>query len=92
METNEDKCKVLLLTNKNVLVNVCTAQIQNSSFKKSLGIKIDFKLDFKDHTGSICKKASVKLNPLTKVLDYHCVKRARIRSYSGPNAGKYRPE
>ena len=68
MKTNDrGKCYVLLLTNENLLVNIGTAQIQNSSSEKLLRIKIDSNLNFKDHIGSICKKASDKLNALTIV-------------------------
>ena len=63
-------CHVLLSTNENLLVNIGTAQIQNSSSEKLLGTKIDSKLNFKDHIRSICKKASVKLNALTRVSGY----------------------
>ena len=41
-------CHLLLSTNENVLVNIGTGQIQNSGSKKILGIKIDYKLNFKD--------------------------------------------
>ena len=49
MKANEDKCHVLLWTNENVHVNIDTAQIENSSSEKLLGVKIDYKLNFKDH-------------------------------------------
>ena len=61
---------VLLSTNENLLVNIRTAQIPNNSFKKLLIVKIDCKLHFKDHIGSICKKAITKLNALTRVSAY----------------------
>ena len=49
---------VLFSTNENMLVNIGTAQIQNSSSKNLLGVKIDCKLIFKKHIGSISKKSS----------------------------------
>ena len=55
MKANENKCDVLLSPNKNVPVNIGTTRIQNSS-KKLLGIKIDSKINFKDHLGSTCKR------------------------------------
>ena len=45
-------------TDENVLVYIGTGQIQNSSSEKLLGVKIDCKINFKDHRGSICKKTS----------------------------------
>ena len=44
----------MLWTNENVPVNIGTEQMQSS--EKLLGIKIDAKLDFEDHLGSICIK------------------------------------
>ena len=70
IKAKENKCRVFLPTNKNVLVNNRTTQIQNTSFEKLLGVKIDCKLNFKDHVGCICKKVSAKLNALTRVSGY----------------------
>ena len=50
-----------------MLVNIGTAQMHSRSSKKLLGVKIDCKLNFKDHMGSICKKASAKLNALASL-------------------------
>ena len=44
MKANEDKCHILLSSNENLLVNVGTLQIQDSSSEKLIGIKIDSKL------------------------------------------------
>ena len=55
MVANEQKYHVLLSTDKNVLVNIGTAQILNSSSEKPLGVKIDGKLNFKGHEVSFCK-------------------------------------
>ena len=57
MKANEDKCHVLLSTSKKVFLNLSKAQIQSSSCENLL-IKIDFKLNFKDHIGNTCQKAS----------------------------------
>ena len=54
MMANEQKCHVLLSTDKNVLVNIDTAQILNSSSEKPLGVKIDGKINFKGHEVSFC--------------------------------------
>ena len=70
MKANGDKCHVLLSTNKNILVNTGTAQMQISTSAKLLEVKIDCKLKFKDHIGDICKRASAKLNALTSVSSY----------------------
>ena len=44
MKANEDKSHILLSSNENLLVNVGTPQIQDSSSEKLIGIKIDSKL------------------------------------------------
>ena len=41
--------------------------MQISTFANLSGVKIDFKLNFEDHIGDICKKASARLNALTRV-------------------------
>lgn len=41
--------------------------MQISTFANLSGVKIDFKLNLKDHIGDICKKASARLNALTRV-------------------------
>lgn len=43
MKANEDKCHILLPTNKNDLENIGPAQMQNNSCQQKLGIKIDSK-------------------------------------------------
>ena len=43
MKGNEDKCYVLLSSQDNVLVNIDTAQIENSKCQELLGINIDLK-------------------------------------------------
>ena len=61
MKATEGKCHVFLLshslsTNQNILVNKGATQRQKSSCEKLLEIKIDSKLNLKDHTGDTCKK------------------------------------
>ena len=51
-------CKYRYCTNK------------NSKCQKLLGINIDSKLTFEDHINRICKKASVKLNALSRISYY----------------------
>ena len=40
MKINEDKCHAILSAKGNMFVNIGTAQIQNSSFEKLLGVKL----------------------------------------------------
>lgn len=52
---DEDKCYALLSTNSNMLVNVCTEQIESISSLKLSEIKIDSKLNYKEQIGCKCK-------------------------------------
>ena len=63
MKANEDKCHVLQSNNGNVLLSIGTAQTQNNTPQKLLGIK-----RFKNHIGSICKKSKLNAwNTLNRV-------------------------
>ena len=42
-----------------------TKKLENTSSEKSLGIIIDSKLSFKEHSNGIIKKASRKVNELS---------------------------
>ena len=45
-------------------------EICNSSYEKLLGVTIDTKLSFNIHIDSICKKAGLKLNALSRITPY----------------------
>ena len=45
---------------------------------KHLGIHIDVRLDFDNHVGQICKKASKKLHVLSRVSKYMDINKRRI--------------
>ena len=70
MKGYEDKCHILLNADETLQENIGTSHINNSKFKKLLGIKIDCKLSFDDHIGYICKNAGTKLNALIRVAQY----------------------
>ena len=70
MKGNEHKCHVLIGSKEKVCVNIRTTQITNSKCEKLLGIKIDSNLNFKDHIGSIYKKAGAKLDALTRIANH----------------------
>ena len=59
MNTNADKCH-LLVTNKSAV----SANIED------FVIKIDTKLSFENIVSSLCKKASQKLHALAKIVNY----------------------
>ena len=67
MTANPDKCHLLLSTNQNKFTNINSNAIFNSSSEKLLGITIDTNLKFEIHVNNLCKKASQKLNALTRI-------------------------
>ena len=70
MKAKEHKCHVKS-TNENVFENTGTAKIHNSSSEKLLEVKIDCKLNFKDHVGSICKKSQRQIKRFDQSFRLH---------------------
>ena len=59
-------------------IKVGNETISRSKCKKLLGIKIDSQLNFKEHIESLCKKASQKLNALSRLASSMNFKRRRL--------------
>ena len=59
-------------------IKVGNETISRSKCKKLLGIKIDSQLNFKEHIESLCKKASQKLNALSRLASSTNFKRRRL--------------
>ena len=66
VESNPDKCHLLLNTNQNKLANINTIA-HNTSSEKSLGSPIDTNLQSDIHVNNLCKKVYQKLNALTRI-------------------------
>ena len=67
LKANPDKYHVLLNETSETQLIVKNVPIASSCWEKLLGIKIDHKLSFEPHVESLCKKASQKLNALTRM-------------------------
>ena len=66
MKANKDKCHLIIsCNNKKVSIERDDKKLENTSSEKSLGIIIDSKLSFKEHSNGIIKKASRKVNELS---------------------------
>ena len=57
LQSNADKCHLLVSTNDRVRINVDRFKIDYSDTVKLLGVTFDGKLTFDDHISGICKKA-----------------------------------
>ena len=68
MKLNSDKSKLLVCGHKHEIMigNIEDSQVIESHMVKLLGVLIDSNLTFNDHINSICKKASKKLNALSR--------------------------
>ena len=67
MKTNKDKCHLVISNNENVSMKIDNIELENTSSEKLLGIIIDSKLNFKEHLEGILKKASRKVNVLSRI-------------------------
>ena len=74
-QANASKCHVLLSTDKHVQVKLGTAQIENSSSEKLLGVTIDAKLNFVKHIEQIYAKARAKLKALARIAPFVNIKK-----------------
>ena len=83
---NASKYHVLLSTDKQVHVNIGTAQIENMQNGKLLGITIDSKLSFDKHIQQICCRASAKLNALARIAPFMNIIKRKILMNASFNA------
>ena len=67
LKVNPEKYHLLVSTNENRHLNVGEVEISNSKCEKFLGIKFDSKVIFDSNVKSLCKKASQKLNALSRI-------------------------
>ena len=67
LKANPDKCHLFVNTTGNIRINVRNETISTSANQKLLDIRFNSNFHFDDHVASLCKKASQKLNALTRV-------------------------
>ena len=70
MTPTDDKCHLLLTTEKSVSINIDRSNKENKKEQKLLGVKFDSSISFKGHITSFCKKARQKLHPLARIVNY----------------------
>ena len=67
MEVNPGKYYLLLSGSDSSKITIRNKTISSSKCEKLLGIKINNNLNFKEHIESLCKKASQKINALSRL-------------------------
>ena len=70
MKSNPGKCNFICGTSKKVGLIVKNKEINNSKHERLLGVTIDSKLSFNTYIDHICKKASLKLNALSRITSH----------------------
>ena len=91
MKSNPGKCNFIYSASKKVSLVVENKEINNSTHERLLWVKIDSKLSFNTHIDGMCKKASLKLNALSRItpqLDFK-KKKLLINSFFMPQFNYY---
>ena len=70
MKANKDKCHLIVSSNGHVSMKLDNIEIENSNCERLLRVKVDSKLNFKEHLDGIIKKASRKINALSRITPY----------------------
>ena len=68
MKANSDKYHLLINnTKENFQIKIGNETVSNGKCEKLLVVKVDHELNFNEHVLSLCKKASQKLNCLSRI-------------------------
>ena len=78
MESNADKCHLLVSTNHAINIKIGNIDINKSTYEKLLGVKFDYMLTFDDHIFELCKKASRKIHALARLTPYMNIAEKRV--------------
>ena len=70
MKANYDKCHLLVSGKNNVTMNASGFKIKNSECEKLLGIEVNCGLKFENYLDGVIKKASNKINALSRVTPF----------------------
>ena len=70
MKANPDKCHFICSANVKTSIMIENEQIENSNCEKLLGVFFDSRLTFQTRINNICKKASQKLNAISRITPY----------------------
>ena len=67
MKANQNKCHFICSYSVKTSIMIENEQTRSSSCEKHLGVFFDSKLTFQSHIHNICKKASQKLNAISRI-------------------------
>ena len=68
MKANPDKYHLLKNNTKECFqIMIGNETVSNSKYEKLLEVKVDRELNFNEHVSSVCKKASQKLNAISRL-------------------------
>ena len=78
MKANEEKCHLIVSTNKLTEIQIGDFTTKNSASEKLLSVNIDTKLNFDCHVNHLCNKANKKLRELARVTPYMTIEKKKI--------------
>ena len=78
MKSNPEKCNFICSTSKKKNLIIENKETNISTQERLLGVKIHSKLSFNIHKDDICKKASLKLNALSRVTHHLDFKKKKL--------------
>ena len=78
MKANKDKCHLIVGNNVKVSMKIDSIEVENSHCEKLLGVKVDRELKFKEHLEGIIKKASKKVNVLSRIIPYMNIAKRKL--------------
>ena len=68
MKANPDKYQLIINnTKESFQIKIGNETVSNSKYEKLLGVQVDHELNFNEHVSSLWKKASQKLNALSRI-------------------------
>ena len=70
MKANPDKYHFVYSSNEKLDIVIEDQTISTSNCEKILGVLLNPKLTFKPHVDSICRKAGLKLNAISRIIPY----------------------
>ena len=78
MKANPDKCHFICSSNDKLNFVIEDQTISNSNWEKLLGVMLHSKLTFKPQVDSICRKAGLKLDAMSRIILYMDFSKRRL--------------